>query len=568
MTTTDKKIKILSRAIAKVRAGILDQHLLKLSSQNDVNELFLQVSGLSDLSPEELSVEIKSLNKALIELGYEEIRDDSSWEAKNNIALKDALQKSGESLGVKSYTQVKKILSDSLSKSSYSTETGLNGKVINISPGRVLFFRAGPSPKSQKIGELLPYQNFIYLGDSQEYQGYNYIKISANNKVGWIISNYAEYYDRDGSTLFSGKPPEKRVFEPSRKDLGREERKPLPESSGFIMPISGAEVRSEYGMRDDPMNRGHQRMHSGVDLSARTGTPVLAPESGVITRIAPDNGRAGNMMVLSGSDGRAWTFMHLSSFNAKKDETVSQGQVIAYSGATGGVTGPHLHLELSINGSKVNPMTVLPGASMEQASEQKISSRQNSDEKQDWLKSVSDISTAISSKYGIPKSIILSQGSLESGYGKSDLGAFNFFGMKGSGSAGSVSADTSEEYHPGFTTQENANFQAFKSVEDSFDSYGRMMKNNQRYSLATERYSNQPGKFIIYIWGKGYATDSEYPRKISQTSKVVSTKLSEPNLAFSFSPEEEAIISELASLSGDARSKRTDEILGYSPRYS
>jgi len=568
MTTTDKKIKILSRAISKVRAGILDQQLLKVSSQSDIDELFLQVGDLSDLTPEELSLEIKSLNKTLINLGYKEVSEDSSWEARNNIALKDALQKSGESSGRKSYSQVKKILSDLLNKNLYSTEVGLKGKVINIPLGRVLFFRADPSPRSQKIGELLPSQDFIYLGDSEEYQGYNYIKISADNKVGWIISNYAEYYNRDGSVLFSGKPPEKKLLQPSRKDLGREERKVPSESSGLIMPISGTKVRSSYGMRDDPMNRGHQRMHSGVDLSAKTGTPVLAPESGTITRIAPDNGSAGNMMVLSGSQGRVWTFMHLSSFNAAKDEPVSQGQTIAYSGATGGVTGPHLHLELRINGSKVDPMTVLSGAPTEQVPEQKISNRQKPDEKQDWLKSVFDISTTVSSKYGIPKSIILSQGSLESGYGKSDLGAFNFFGMKGSGSAGSISANTSEEYRPGAITQENAGFQAFKSIEDSFNSYGAMINNNPRYSLATERYSDQPGKFIIYIWGKGYATDSNYPRKISQTSKVVSEKLSDSSLAFSFSPEEEAIISELASLSGDARSKRTDEILGYGSRYS
>jgi murein DD-endopeptidase MepM/ murein hydrolase activator NlpD len=135
---------------------------------------------------------------------------------------------------------------------------------------------------------------------------------------------------------------------------------PMVTAKRIIFPIAGGATTSAYGMRDDPLDRGHQRFHPGTDFKAATGTPVLAPEDGEITRIAPNNGGAGNMVVMQGQDGRSWTFMHLSAFYAGKGK-VRQGQPIAASGATGNITGPHLHLELRVNGQRVDPMTVFTG---------------------------------------------------------------------------------------------------------------------------------------------------------------------------------------------------------------
>lgn len=129
----------------------------------------------------------------------------------------------------------------------------------------------------------------------------------------------------------------------------------------IIFPIAGGATTSAYGMRDDPLDRGHQGFHPGTDFKAATGTPVLAPEDGEITRIASNNGGAGNMVVMQGQNGRSWTFMHLSAFYAGKGTRVVQGQPIAASGATGDITGPHLHLELRVNGKRVDPMTVFTG---------------------------------------------------------------------------------------------------------------------------------------------------------------------------------------------------------------
>jgi hypothetical protein len=560
MSNTEKKIRILERALSKIGNGSLAYDFFKKSSKVDTDLLLLKILGLSDLTPEKLSYEIVSLNKILIDLGYNNISPDSSWEPENNNALDSALSRAGITPGTKSISEIKSILSGS-SKGEYTSSSGLKGKVINIPPGKVLFFRSGPSPKSLKIGELPPGKDFVFLNESEGYQGYEYIKISSDGRIGWVISNYVEYYNPDGSTQFSGKPVDKSIFRSSPRDMRKGDGSPSP-SSGLIMPISGTKVRSGYGMRDDPMNRGHQRMHSGVDLSAKTGTPVLAPESGTITRIAPNNGNAGNMMVMSGTQGRVWTFMHLDSFNASNGDAISQGQVIAYSGATGGVTGPHLHLELRINGSKVDPMTVLSGASQEEIKPQSGGDRVESG-KTDWLRSISSVSDSVSKKYGIPKSILLAQSSLESGFGKSDLGVFNFFGIKDFSGKGSAIRSTTEEYSPGVVTNEQSSFKAFESLEDSFESYGSLIKNNDRYSLATKRYYDQPSKFIIYVWGKGYATDSNYPQKISEVSKTVASKLSDPSLSFSFTSDEQSIISILATISGEQRASKTEEILGY-----
>lgn len=560
MSIVQKKIEILERALNKIGKGRLFYDLIKRSSQTDIELLLLKIPDLAKLDPDKLSYEIGNLNKILINLGYSYISENSSWDKENNAALDDALKKAGINSNESSIFDVKNALS-SLVEKKQSFSQIFEGKIINIPPDKVLLFRDAPNPKSQKIDELPLGKKFIFLNESSPYQGFEYLKISSDGRTGWIISNYAEYYNPDGSIRFSGKPVDKKILSPSPRDVKKHNSEFSP-SSGLIMPISGAKIRSGYGMRDDPLNRGHERMHSGVDLSARTGTPVVAPESGIITSIKSNNGNAGNMMVMSGSEGRSWTFMHLDSFKASEGEQVSQGQVIAYSGATGGVTGPHLHLELRINGSKVDPMTVLSGASQEGVKPQSGGDGAES-EKTNWLSSISSVSDSVSKKYRIPKSILLAQSSLESGFGKRDLGVFNFFGIKDFSDKSSAIRNTTEEYSPGVITNEQSSFKAFESLEDSFESYGSLIKNNDRYSLATERYYDQPSKFIIYVWGKGYATDSNYPQKISEVSKTVASKLSDPSLSFSFTSDEQSIISTLATLSGERRASKTEEILGY-----
>ena len=113
-------------------------------------------------------------------------------------------------------------------------------------------------------------------------------------------------------------------------------------------PITGA-----FGERTDPFN-GEGAFHSGVDISCHYGQPVLAPADGVVTFADFYNGY-GRMLQIDHGNGVSTRYGHLSGFAVSDGQTVRQGQVIAYVGLTGRSTGPHLHYEVRIHDTPVNP---------------------------------------------------------------------------------------------------------------------------------------------------------------------------------------------------------------------
>lgn len=123
-------------------------------------------------------------------------------------------------------------------------------------------------------------------------------------------------------------------------------------------PVDGARISSGFGMRFHPI-LGYSRMHKGVDFAVPTGTPVMAAGAGVIQTAHWENG-FGNFILLNHGNGYATAYGHLSRYalGIHAGVHVRQGQVIAYSGATGMATGPHLHYEVRINGVQVNPAAV------------------------------------------------------------------------------------------------------------------------------------------------------------------------------------------------------------------
>ena len=100
------------------------------------------------------------------------------------------------------------------------------------------------------------------------------------------------------------------------------------------------------------------RAHKGTDYAAPTGTPVRATSDGRVTWAAR-NGSFGNLVVVKHEGGFETKYAHLSRYAVRKGERVRQGEVIAYVGATGGATGPHLHYEFLMNGVHQNPRTIL-----------------------------------------------------------------------------------------------------------------------------------------------------------------------------------------------------------------
>lgn len=123
-------------------------------------------------------------------------------------------------------------------------------------------------------------------------------------------------------------------------------------------PINGARLSSAYGMRRHPV-LGFSRMHRGIDFAAPVGTPIYAAGDGRVG-FAGRNSGYGNYVRID-HDGRyATAYAHLSRFAAglKRNDRVKQGQVIGYVGSTGVSTGPHLHYEILVDGSQVNPLEV------------------------------------------------------------------------------------------------------------------------------------------------------------------------------------------------------------------
>ena len=121
-------------------------------------------------------------------------------------------------------------------------------------------------------------------------------------------------------------------------------------ASGLIWPVHGP-VTSGFGWR-------WGRMHEGIDIAVPTGTPVAAAASGTVIT-AGWLGGYGNLVVIDHGNGLATAYGHNSSVTVGVGQSVAQGQAIAYSGSTGHSTGPHVHFEVRVNGSPVDPLGYL-----------------------------------------------------------------------------------------------------------------------------------------------------------------------------------------------------------------
>ena len=125
--------------------------------------------------------------------------------------------------------------------------------------------------------------------------------------------------------------------------------------SGFSNPLHiGLTVTSTYGWRIHP-TMGDKRFHTGVDFAAPQGTPIYAIASGTVTS-AYYNTANGYMVSIAHGGGYGSLYAHMTHYVVSAGDSVSQGQVIGYVGSTGWSTGPHLHFEIHVNGSAVNPM--------------------------------------------------------------------------------------------------------------------------------------------------------------------------------------------------------------------
>ena len=121
-------------------------------------------------------------------------------------------------------------------------------------------------------------------------------------------------------------------------------------ASGFIWPVSGP-VTSPFGMR-------WGRMHTGIDIGVPYGTPIRAAASGQVIYAGWMDGY-GNLVFIDHGRGISTGYAHQSSIAVSNGQAVTQGQVIGYVGCTGHCFGPHLHFEVRVNGTPVDPLAYL-----------------------------------------------------------------------------------------------------------------------------------------------------------------------------------------------------------------
>jgi murein DD-endopeptidase MepM/ murein hydrolase activator NlpD len=180
---------------------------------------------------------------------------------------------------------------------------------------------------------------------------------------------FNRFYDEDGraaktgdivsaSMTLSGKKHALYRFESNSEEEYFDANGQSARSMLMKTPVDGARISSRFGRRFHPV-LGYNRMHKGIDFAVPKGTPVMAAGSGAVTFAGYTRG-FGNLVMVSHTNGYSTAYGHLSRFasGVKKGARVRQGQIVAYSGSTGISTGPHLHYEVRVNGSQVNPTNI------------------------------------------------------------------------------------------------------------------------------------------------------------------------------------------------------------------
>jgi len=172
------------------------------------------------------------------------------------------------------------------------------------------------------------------------------------------------------------KDNERIVAESQRKKKARKQYSETEPNVDFIWPVTGR-ISSIFGLRRF-FNEQERRPHSGLDIAADEGTPVMAVADGVVVDTG-DFFFSGNMIYLDHGQGIISLYAHLSKISVKPGDTVKQGDIIGNVGQTGRVTGPHLHFAVYANQTLIDPIFMLPkngNPAMASSSTKKATSQQ------------------------------------------------------------------------------------------------------------------------------------------------------------------------------------------------
>ena len=131
------------------------------------------------------------------------------------------------------------------------------------------------------------------------------------------------------------------------------------EANFSVPPIEKGKVTSRYGLRTDPFSRDKKSHHYGLDIAAPRGTIIRAPALGVVSNVSPNKGNYGNFLEITHADKIVTRYTQLETIKVEVGDRVRAGETVATVGSTGRSTGPHLHLEVFVDGKRVDPETLI-----------------------------------------------------------------------------------------------------------------------------------------------------------------------------------------------------------------
>ncbi len=160
-----------------------------------------------------------------------------------------------------------------------------------------------------------------------------------------------DWVNRDLESLGQEITSRQRSLQELKKFL--EDKRSLLASTPTIWPVKGL-ITAGYGYRRSPFT-GQREMHEGLDIAAPLGTPILATADGIVSFVGP-LASFGNVVFINHGHGFATFYAHASTIRVKEGQSVKRGDVVAWVGMTGRTTGPHVHYEVQVKGSAVNPL--------------------------------------------------------------------------------------------------------------------------------------------------------------------------------------------------------------------
>lgn len=231
----------------------------------------------------------------------------------------------------------------------------VNPKKLTV--GSTLVIKQNAPILTVKITEMVTYEKKIEhevqeKDDPDLYEGYTETKQKGEDGLSEITSrivliNGEETEETPLVTTVKKEPVSEIIM------VGSKERPPTVGSGKYKWPLAGGyTLTSEFGGR-------WGRMHEGIDLGVSVGSDVLAADGGTVT-YSGYSGAYGYLVIIDHQNGMETRYAHNSQLLVSQGDKVFQGQHIAESGNTGRSTGPHLHFEIRVNGTAVNPLNYLP----------------------------------------------------------------------------------------------------------------------------------------------------------------------------------------------------------------